>query len=427
MTDADDRRQLRAYAEGRDQEAIAAVIRRHGGMVAGVCRRVCGERDSDDAAQAVFLVLAEKARTVASHPAPAAWLHRTATQIALRTRRGEAARRRREQEVAAMAPTHTDDAPSPLPELDTALATLPERYRAALVAHYLEGREVPTLASDLGVSADAVAMRLSRGRDLLRSALARRGVPIAGAALLLALADAGRAGETAGAAGLALTNAAAVALSRAHLQGLLHVHLALWSASACAVALVAATTVAVTMTIGAKPPVAPVAPPIVATPPQPPPATTAATTSEPAMAIQIIDKPFVRTLYGRVGVHEPGKPYGPEIIGLLDQVWGAVGAAKVKTTGINHVLYDPGEGLFAGVEVVGDAGGLALDRREVRLARYAYYKYIGPYSGIPPATQRVFAEITRLGLQREMPGLEIYGHDNPDQSKLETELLYPVR
>jgi RNA polymerase sigma factor (sigma-70 family) len=421
MTDADDRRQLRAYADGRDQEAIAAVIRRHGGMVASVCRRLCGERDADDAAQAVFLVLTEKARAVASHPAPAAWLHRTATQIALRARRGEAARWRREQEVAAMTPTRTDDGPTPLPELDTALATLPERYRAALVAHYLEGRAVPALATELGVSTDAIAMRLSRGRELLRSELARRGATVAGAALLVALADAGHASEASGGTGLATTSATATALSRAHLQDLLHARLWLWTASAAA-ALIVIATIATMRTTTSTPPAAPA---LVTAPPRPP--ATAATTSEPSMAITIIDQPFSRTLYGVSGRHEDGKPYGPEIIALLNQVWAAVGAAKIRTTGINHVRYYADGTMFAGVEVPGDAAGLALERREIAFTRYAYFKHVGFYAKIAESTQRLRAEIERRGLHNEDGGMEIYGHYNPDESKAETELLYPVR
>jgi hypothetical protein len=224
---------------------------------------------------------------------------------------------------------------------------------------------------------------------------------------------------------LATTNATANALSRAHLQGLLRARLLLWTASATAVALIVMAAVAAMKTGTPAPPAAP--PIVAAPPPAPPPPATTATTSEPPMAITIVDQPFSRTLYGVVGRHEAGKPYGPEIIALLNQVWAAVGAAKIRTTGINHVRYYADGTMFAGVEVPGDAVGLTLERREIAFGRYAYFKHIGFYAKIAESTQRLRAEIERRGLRNEDGGLEIYGHNNPDESKAETELLYPVR
>src|ERR1700688_360934 len=78
---------LEDYISRRDEEALAALVRRHGPMVWGVCRRVLrNHHDAEDAFQATFLVLVRKAASIASRELLANWLYGVAHQTALKAR-----------------------------------------------------------------------------------------------------------------------------------------------------------------------------------------------------------------------------------------------------------------------------------------------------------------------------------------------------
>lgn len=63
--DLTDGQLLELYLDGRDGDAFATIVQRHGPMVFGICRRVLpDEQEAEDAFQATFIVLAKKASSV---------------------------------------------------------------------------------------------------------------------------------------------------------------------------------------------------------------------------------------------------------------------------------------------------------------------------------------------------------------------------
>lgn len=177
-----DSRLLRRFHRERDEDAFAELIRRHGGLVLGVCGRVLRDgHAAEDACQAVFLLLARKAGRLRRRGSLAGWLHAVAVRVAGQARRAEERRRQRERQCALPINATTEE-PSwreVRQLLDAELARLPERYRSPLVLCYLQGLSHEEAAQRLGWSVTTLRGRLERGRQTLRRRLERLGLPVA--------------------------------------------------------------------------------------------------------------------------------------------------------------------------------------------------------------------------------------------------------
>jgi RNA polymerase sigma factor (sigma-70 family) len=178
-----------AEARGRDETAESAfqeLIHRHGTMVLGVCRQILRDpHDADDAFQATFLVLVRQARSIRVGDSLAPWLYGVAYRTAQRAR-AIAARYRPADVVTVEEPMEPSDEVYQLdlrPLLHEELNRLPAKYRDPIVLCHLEGKTHEEAARLLAWPVGTVSGRLSRGRQLLRSRLERRGVVVSSAML----------------------------------------------------------------------------------------------------------------------------------------------------------------------------------------------------------------------------------------------------
>jgi RNA polymerase sigma factor (sigma-70 family) len=185
---------LGRFVARRDEAAFEALVRRHGPMVWGVCRRVLRDAHAtEDAFQAVFLVLVRSAASVRKRQSVSCWLYGVARRLALKART-RAARRRERESRATQAPPADPAAEVTLREarevLDEELARLPEKYRAPILLCCLEGLARDEAAGRLGWSAGTLKSRLEEARSLLRTRLARRGLTLSAALAAALLAPA---------------------------------------------------------------------------------------------------------------------------------------------------------------------------------------------------------------------------------------------
>jgi RNA polymerase sigma factor (sigma-70 family) len=196
--DQTDGRLLTRFVAARDEGAFAALVRRHGPMVLGVCRRVAGDAHfADDAFQAAFLVLARRAADVKPRAAVRAWLYEVAVRTAREARAMSARRRSREVPVPSVpdrpAPAETPTDPDTIRALDEEIARLPDHLRTAVVLCELDGLGRKDVAARLGIPEGTLSSRLAKARKVLADRLRGRGVALTAAGLAALFGRAARA------------------------------------------------------------------------------------------------------------------------------------------------------------------------------------------------------------------------------------------
>lgn len=187
-----DRDLLRRFLQDDDQQAFAAVVKRHQLLVLSVCRRILvQEQDVDDAFQATFVALARRPRSIRKATSLSSWLYTVAWRTSWRL-----IRQRRNRNVEPLSEHPAQEPPGPLDQiasaqdchiLDEELNLLPDRYREVLVMAYFTDRTSQQIADELNVSKGTIDGRMRQAKNLLRVRLARRGVGIAALTMVAGL------------------------------------------------------------------------------------------------------------------------------------------------------------------------------------------------------------------------------------------------
>jgi RNA polymerase sigma factor (sigma-70 family) len=174
---------LMRFARHGDDAAFTQLVEKHGRLVWTVCWQVLRQHhEIEDAFQATFFILAKRARSIRSCDSLCGWLYRVAYRTALRSRMS--AKRKPLVELVNDELATLDEKLKGIEQheqraaLMEELHSLPEQYQMPLVLCYLEGKSRRAAAEELGTTIDSVKGRLTRGRQLLRHRLIRRGVSL---------------------------------------------------------------------------------------------------------------------------------------------------------------------------------------------------------------------------------------------------------
>jgi RNA polymerase sigma factor (sigma-70 family) len=184
LTDAE---LLALFAREDSQTAFAELVTRHLDLVYSAARRQAGSPQlAEEIAQSVFLDLARQARRGPLDAPLGAWLYVVTRRTAVDAIRRESRQRARERaaaELSLMNAANESVWRRIEPLLDEAMAGLSAPDRTAIVLRYFEHRSLREVGTLLGSTEDAAQKRVSRALEELRGYFARRGIPVASAAL----------------------------------------------------------------------------------------------------------------------------------------------------------------------------------------------------------------------------------------------------
>jgi RNA polymerase sigma factor (sigma-70 family) len=193
MENKDDAELLRDYTVHGSEAAFALLVTRHVDLVyASAMRQVGNPSLAEEVTQAVFVILAQKAKQLSPDTVLPGWLCTTA-RLTASTELRRIRRQRHYEELAqiemkahvpSQAESHWEEV---APLLDHALSRLGESDRNAVVLRFLKGLPLQEVGKELRIDPGTAQKRVARALEKLRRFFLRRGLSISTSVLALHL------------------------------------------------------------------------------------------------------------------------------------------------------------------------------------------------------------------------------------------------
>jgi RNA polymerase sigma factor (sigma-70 family) len=185
MTEPDDHQLFAEFARENSEAAFSALVSRHINLVYSTALRSVGNTHAaEEITQAVFIILARKAKSLSRKIVLSGCLYQTTRLTAANFLRTEIRRQKREQEAYMQSTLNEPEAWRQIaPLLDDAISRLGEKDRNAVVLRFFENKNLQEVGLALGASEDAAKMRVNRALEKLRKFFTKRSVTFSAAAI----------------------------------------------------------------------------------------------------------------------------------------------------------------------------------------------------------------------------------------------------
>jgi pectate lyase len=183
----EDKRLLNEYVCQGSEGAFQALVARHMDMVYSTSLRQTRDTHlAEDVSQAVFIILAKKARTLVRETSLSGWLFKTAKFACSNAIKKENRSKNREREAETMYKVNAEEAKewqTLLPFVDETLLRLRVADRNAVLLRYFENKSFKDVGHELNISEEAAKKRVARAVEKLRLIFSRKGITVSGTML----------------------------------------------------------------------------------------------------------------------------------------------------------------------------------------------------------------------------------------------------